>query len=93
MRKIIGLILLIISVAMIIIGSSMLLESKRFIVQFINVDNTEELEIVEGGYIQPSITSYREGYRFVGWFHNGELFDFNTPIIENIKLEAKWEKI
>lgn len=32
-------------------------------------------------------------YRFLGWYLDGEKFDFNTPIKKNIKLEAKWEKI
>ena len=32
-------------------------------------------------------------YKFVGWYKDGEKFDFNTPIKKNINLEAKWEKI
>ena len=32
-------------------------------------------------------------YEFMGWYLNGEKFDFNTPITKNINLEAKWEKI
>lgn len=32
-------------------------------------------------------------YRFLGWYLDGEKFDFNTPIKKNINLEAKWEKI
>lgn len=31
-------------------------------------------------------------YKFVGWYKDGEKFDFNTPIKKNINLEAKWEK-
>ena len=33
----------------------------------------------------------REGKSFVGWYYNGELFDFNTPITDNIILTAKWQ--
>ena len=32
-------------------------------------------------------------YKFVGWYLDGEKFDFNTPIKKSINLEAKWEKI
>ena len=32
-------------------------------------------------------------YKFLGWYLNGEKFDFSTPITKNIKLEAKWKKI
>ena len=33
----------------------------------------------------------REGFRFVGWYLNNELFDFSKPITENAVLIAKWE--
>lgn len=33
----------------------------------------------------------REGFKFIGWFLNNELFDFNKPITENVVLMAKWE--
>ena len=42
--------------------------------------------------IEPS----REGYVFIGWFKDltDELpFDFETPIIKNLKLYAKWEAL
>lgn len=32
-------------------------------------------------------------YKFIGWYKDGEKFDFNTPIKEDTYLEAKWEKI
>ena len=34
-----------------------------------------------------------DDYKFLGWYLDGEKFDFNTPIKKNINLEAKWEKI
>ena len=33
----------------------------------------------------------RDGFIFKGWYLNGELFDFNTPITDNITLAANWE--
>lgn len=34
-----------------------------------------------------------DGYKFIGWYLNDELYDFNTPVKKNINLEAKWEKV
>ena len=35
----------------------------------------------------------RENFEFGGWLLNGEVFDFNTPLTENITLVAKWNQI
>lgn len=32
----------------------------------------------------------REGYVFAGWYLDGELYEFNTPVKSNIVLIAKW---
>ena len=32
----------------------------------------------------------REGYKFVGWYSNGEPWNYDTPIHRNIVLTAKW---
>lgn len=34
----------------------------------------------------------RDGYKFLGWYSNNVLFDFNTSITKNLELIAKWEK-
>ncbi len=35
----------------------------------------------------------REGYIFVGWTYNNEIFDFTTKINKNITLKALWKKV
>lgn len=35
----------------------------------------------------------RDGYKFLGWYSNNVLFDFNTPVTTNLELVAKWEKV
>jgi len=35
----------------------------------------------------------REGYQFLGWYLDGEKYDFSTPITKKITLLAKWKKI
>ena len=93
MKKIIGVVLLIISIVMIVKGSMLLLKNKTYLIRFTNIENSNEFEIIEGGYIQIPNDPIKEGYTFIGWYHNEKLFDFNTPVLENIELEAKWEKI
>ena len=39
-------------------------------------------------YVEP----YRYGYEFLGWYLNGEKYDFSTPVTEKITLVAKWKK-
>ena len=34
----------------------------------------------------------RYSYKFMGWYLNGEKYDFNTPVTKNFTLTAKWEK-
>ncbi|MBR1413746.1 MAG: InlB B-repeat-containing protein [Bacilli bacterium] len=33
----------------------------------------------------------RNGYTFLGWYYNEQLFDFNTPINQSYTLYAKWK--
>lgn len=49
----------------------------------------DDIEIEAYEKIKQPITT-REGYDFVGWYLDGEVFDFNTSISENITLEARW---
>lgn len=37
----------------------------------------------------------KDGYAFVGWHLDGEneLFDFSTPIVDNVNLYATWDKL
>ena len=36
------------------------------------------------------VVPVREGYVFAGWYLDGELYEFNTPVNSNIVLIAKW---
>ena len=35
----------------------------------------------------------KEGYEFVGWYYNDELYDFSKPVTGNITLEARWAEL
>ena len=53
---------------------------------------------IESQYIQekglatkPNISN--EGYNFLGWYLNDEIYDFNSEVTSDITLVAKWKKI
>ncbi len=39
------------------------------------------------------VVTTRDGYQFLGWYLNGQEYDFNTPVTKTITLIAKWKKI
>ncbi|MCM1053173.1 MAG: InlB B-repeat-containing protein [Ruminococcus sp.] len=47
---------------------------------------------IKAGERVNSVYAYKDGYKFLGWYKNGVLFDFSTPINETTTLVAKWEK-
>lgn len=48
--------------------------------------------ISKDGTITKPQDPVRNGYKFLGWYSNNVLFDFNTPVTTNLELVAKWEK-
>ncbi len=41
----------------------------------------------------PQQNPVREGFRFDGWTHDGQPFDFQTPILQDTTLKAQWTKV
>ena len=35
----------------------------------------------------------KEGYKFIGWYYNGQYWDFETPVTSNMVIEARFEEI
>jgi Listeria/Bacterioides repeat len=48
------------------------------------------LTVKADGTITKPADPTKSGYVFAGWYYNDELFDFNTKITGDIKLEARW---
>lgn len=70
-------------------------EQKKYNVIFdSNGGSVVQSQIVEEGkkLAKPADPVY-EGYRFIGWILEDDLYDFNLPINGDIKLTAKWELI
>ena len=59
-----------------------------------NGGNTvENQEVEEGGKVAKPADPVKEGYRFTGWYLEDELYDFESPVTGNLRLEARWEEI
>lgn len=89
---IIGVCCLVAIVAIVI--AIMLLTKPKYEVTFISDDKVlESLTVREDGTIKEPTAPTKEGYIFVGWFSNGERFNFSTTkVTEDLKLEARWTK-
>lgn len=50
----------------------------------------EAIETEKGKVAEKPADPTRQGLTFVGWFLDGEEFDFSSPVNEDITLKAKW---
>ena len=57
-----------------------------------NGGSSVRTQIVKHGTTATYVESYRYGYEFLGWYLNGEKYDFKTLVTEKITLYAKWKK-
>jgi uncharacterized repeat protein (TIGR02543 family) len=48
-------------------------------------------KVQEGKIITKPTDPTKEGYLFSNWYYNGEIFDFSTPVTNNMTLIAGWE--
>lgn len=58
-------------------------------------DNGESITIIDALYnetVSSISTPIKDGYDFLGWYLQDDLYDFNTPITSDIILTAKWCK-
>ncbi len=82
-----------VAICVIIIGI-LYITKPKYEVTFISDDKVlESLTIRENGTIDEPTVPTKEGYIFVGWYSNGERFNFSTTkVTEDLKLEARWTK-
>ena len=53
----------------------------------------EPVSVVGGESLERPNDPTKENYTFVGWFLDGEEYDFSTPVTEDVTLTAKWEEV
>lgn len=80
-------------VIVLVILAVLLTRNPKYEVTFISDNEVlETLTIKEDGTITEPSEPTKEGYEFVGWYSNGEKFDFSTKVTEDLELEARWVK-
>ncbi len=58
----------------------------------VNGDTAIEPQLIKKNkFVKKPDEPEKEGYVFLGWYHENELFDFKTKINKDIILEGKWE--
>lgn len=66
--------------------------AETFIVTFDGANSSIiQVTVGSGNTVNRPANPTREGYVFVNWLLNGEVFNFNTPITNNITLVAQWQ--
>ena len=53
----------------------------------------DSVAVVEGEPVKAPADPTREGYTFAGWFYNETEWNFENPVIEDMVLVAKWDKL
>ena len=69
---------------------------KTYMITYVNevTDETLFTRMVAENSTAPQITGVTQnGFEFTGWYLNGTLYDFSTPITENITLKAKYNEL
>lgn len=69
-------------------------EIKEYIVSF-NRDNGDSIikrKVKENEKVAEVKAGNKSGYTFVEWQLDGKKYDFNTPVLKDITLVAKWKK-
>jgi len=68
--------------------------SHKFTVSFIlnNGASPQTQKVTTGSIVTKPSNPTRNGYTFKGWYYNGEKYNFNTKVSNDITLVAYWEK-
>lgn len=68
---------------------------ETFVVKFDSDGGTTiSNQIIEkGNIIEKPEDPVKEGYTFIGWYLNDNIYDFSTNIENDIELKARWEEI
>ena len=98
MKKILIVIVAVAMVVAIAIGVSSVLKKDTVTVYTISFNTDGGTEVVskqveDGKTVAKPADPTKEGYEFLGWYLDGEYFDFKEKIEEDITLEAKWKEI
>ena len=83
-------ILIAIPIAMYI--TSILEGKKYYTATFLDLDGVYQVQekIEKNAVIYDPGSPYKDGYEFLGWYNDENIYDFNTPVTQDLYLKAKW---
>lgn len=67
-----------------------------YTVRFYALEGTpvpENQEVIENGTVTKPADPTREGYHFLGWYVDNDLYDFTAPVTADLIISARWQKI
>lgn len=70
-------------------------KTKTYIVKF-NTDSESiinDIKVKKNDKVTKPSDPVKNGYKFLGWYLNGKLYNFDKKVTKNITLVAKWEKL
>ena len=50
-------------------------------------------EVAEGTILERPADPVKEGYKFIGWYVGGKEYDFSAPVMSDLVIDARFEKI
>lgn len=68
---------------------------KKYTVKFNTQGGSKisSVRITSGKTVSKPKDPTRDDYKFVCWYLNGKVYNFNSKVVKNITLVAKWEKV
>lgn len=66
---------------------------KEFTVTFSYDEEEIDVKVFDGNSVSPISNPKKEGYKFIGWFLDEEVYDFSLPVTKDLTLIAKFELI
>lgn len=70
------------------------LSRQEFTVTFMDGDTVLSTQTIKyNGKAEKPSDPVKDGNKFLGWYIGEELFDFETPITENVNVVAKWRQL
>lgn len=66
---------------------------KEFTVTFSYDEEEVDVKVFDGNTVSPISNPTKEGYKFLGWYLDDEVYDFSLPVTKDLMLIAKFKVV